>query len=355
MDSLRIMTASEQVAEHLRNQMLLGRWSGDMLGAPSMAVELGVDHRTVISAYGILEKQGLLASQGKGKRRKVILPDDFAPPALRVKILHYENSDKQEFCFVDLLHRLHDMGHVVSFAPKSLSELGMELSRVKRMVENTEADAWVVLSASVDVLEWFAKQPKHAFAMAGRSRGISIAAVTPDKVPALKQSLRHLVSLGHKKIVMLVKEERRKPNPGRLEEAFLDELKTLGLPVGDYNLPDWKPSAEDFHRCLDSLFQHTPPTAVLTDEMSLFIAAHQHLAQKGVLSPRDVSLICMDPHSAFAWCKPTVAHINWEPEPMVRRITEWANHVARGIEDRRQTFTKAEFMVGETIGPVPLR
>lgn len=351
MDSLKILSVTEQVAEYLRNQLLRGRWSGDMPGAPAMAVELGVDHRIVISAFGILEKQGLLASQGVGKRRKVILPENFAPPALRVKILQYENSDKQEFCFVDLLHRLHDMGHVVSFAPKSLSELGMDLNRVQRMVKNTEADAWVVLAGSVDILEWFAKQPKHSFAMAGRSRGISIASVTPDKVPALKQALSRLASFGHKKIVMLGKEERRKPNPARFEQAFLDELKNLGLPVGVYNLPDWKSTPEDFHRCLDSLFQHTPPTALLVDEMSLFIAAQLHLAQRGILSPRDVSLICTDPNPAFAWCKPTVAHINWDPEPMVRRMTEWANHVARGMDDRRQTFTKAEFVEGETIGP----
>ncbi len=40
-------------------------------------------------------------------------------------------------------------------------------------------------------------------------------------------------------------------------------------------------------------------------------------------------------------------------ESLVRRITRWANNVARGIDDRRKSLTKAEFKDGGTVGPVP--
>ena len=110
---------------------------------------------------------------------------------------------------------------------------------------------------------------------------------------------------------------------------------------------------DDFHRCLDSLFRHTPPTAIFIDEMPLFIAAQQHLAQLGILAPRHVSLICLDPDPAFAGRKPSVAHIHWDSRPIVRRIASWADNVARGKDDRRQSFTKAEFVEGGTIGRAP--
>ncbi len=67
----------------------------------------------------------------------------------------------------------------------------------------------------------------------------------------------------------------------------------------------------------------------------------------------DASLICTDPHPSFAWCRPTVAHIHWDPAPVVRPILRWSDNVARGRKDRRQTFTKAEFIEGGTIGPAP--
>jgi hypothetical protein len=59
---------------------------------------------------------------------------------------------------------------------------------------------------------------------------------------------------------------RRKPRPGSFEQAFLDELEALGIPTGDYNLPDWSESPEGFHQLLAALFRHTPPTALILQE-----------------------------------------------------------------------------------------
>ncbi|MFZ9936015.1 MAG: hypothetical protein ACO3JG_03040 [Luteolibacter sp.] len=71
--------------------------------------------------------------------------------------------------------------------------------------------------------------------------------------------------------------------------------------------------------------------------------------------PADVSLVCTDGHHTFTWCRPTIAHIRWDYRPVLRRIVRWANHIARGKEDRRQTLSKAEFVDGETVGPAPKR
>lgn len=353
MANLKLLTPPEQVAAYLRAELLRGSWRGEMPGAPTLAAGLEVDHRMIIAAYGLLEQEGLLAPQGAGRRRKIVLPDNYSPPALRVQILLYEPSGRRIFYVVDLLHRLMEMGHVAGLATKTLQELGMDLPRVARFVEKTEADAWVVFAGSRQVLEWMAKQPKPAFAIAGRRRGIPIAGIGPEKMPAQRVAVRRLVELGHRRIAMLVREERRKPSPGFLERAFIEELESQGIQTGPYNLPDWNDNMHDFHRCLDSLFRHTPPTALLIDEMALFIATQQHLGQLGILSPRDVSLVCMDPDPAFDWCQPSVAHIHWDSGPLVRRITRWADNVARGKDDRRQSFTKAEFIEGGTIGPAP--
>ena len=39
----------------------------------------------------------------------------------------------------------------------------------------------------------------------------------------------------------------------------------------------------------------------------------------------------------------------------MRRVMRWANHVALGKDDRRQSFTKAKFVEGGTIGPALTR
>ena len=322
-----------------------------MPGINQLAAMLEVSPKTIISAVRKLEHEGLLQSQGPGRRSRIVQPENGAPPALRVAILLYEKDDASVSYIIELLHRLQEAGHVVGFAQKTLIELGMDWQKVSRFVQKTKADAWLIRSGSREVLEWFARQPKPAFALAGRRTGIPIAGGGPDKLPALKTAMQRLFALGHRHIVMLAREERRKPHPGLAERMFLGEMEARGIPTGPFNLPEWEENPESFHKCIDSLFRHTPPTALLLQEMPLFIAAQQHLAQLGILAPRDVSLLCFDPDPAFAWCQPSVAHIGWDPRPLVRRAVGWTTNVAHGKDDRRQTLTKAEFIEGGTIGP----
>ena len=91
---------------------------------------------------------------------------------------------------------------------------------------------------------------------------------------------------------------------------------------------------------------------VLFNEPFLFHAAKHHLAHRGFHAPAQVSLVCTEPDPTFAWCLPSIAHFNLDYRPVVRRVVRWANNVARGKEDRRQTLTKVEFIEGWTIGPV---
>ncbi len=354
MDSFSILSAVDQLVVYLRGQIMRGRWTGTMPGADRLAEATGVNRKTAEAALRRLENEGVLTSQGRRKGRSIALPENPAVTPLRVQILLYEEVDGKQFYMVDLRHQLLEMGHIAGFASKTLLELGMDLDRISAFVDRTEADAWVVFSGSREVLEWFAKQPKPAFALAGRRRGIPIASMGPEKTPAMRTAVRRLVALGHRRIVLLSREERRLPSPGFLERSFLAELEALDIPTGSYHLPDWRDDVVDFHRCLDSLFRHTPPTALLFCEMPFYIAAQHHLARKGILAPRHVSLISFDPDPVLAWLQPPASHIRWDPAPIVRRIVQWADNVARGKKDCIQSFSHAEFVEGGTIGPEPV-
>jgi DNA-binding LacI/PurR family transcriptional regulator len=342
-----------QIAGHLREELAKGRWMGTMPGQFRLADELGAPRNAVEAALRQLVREGILSDRGSGRPRGIAISKELVNPSIRVKILAYEQGDRQQHFLVDVLHRLTRMGYTASFASKNMRDLGMDTKRIIRHVREEEADAWMIMAGSREILEWFAEQPTPALAIAGRRRGIRIAGIGPDKIPACAMAIRRLISLGHRRIAMIVREERRKPALGFAEQAFLNELNAHGISTGPYNLPDWKDNSHDFHRCLDSLFRHTAPTALLIDEMPLFFAAQQHLAQRGILAPQDVSLICLDPHPAFAWSQPTVSHIHWDIAPISRRMLHWAGNVSQGKDDRSQSLTKAVFMEGGTMGPAP--
>jgi len=354
MSNWRRPSADFLLAAHLRDELKRRRWTGRMPGVIRLADELGVARNTVVGALKLLEREGLLVPQGHGRGRMIDLKGASREAGgMRVVILLYETADRQLPYMIDLHHLLEDAGHVSVFARKTLLDLGRNAERVAAYVDSSEADAWIVLTGTREILEWFAARPVPAFALFGRRRQVRMAGAGPDKVSAMRELVRRLVGLGHRRIVLMAREERRKPEPGALEQAFLDELGAHGIAPGPYHLPDWEENVEGFHERLAKLFQVTAPTALILDEGPFFVAALDFCAHRGIRVPKDVSLVCADDSPAFDWCLPSVAHIHWDSGPIIRRIVSWVENVRLGKTDIRQTMTKADLVVRGTIGPAP--
>ena len=71
MPPLRILSPSEQVADHLKGELLRGRWMNSIPGVPSLAAEMGVNRKTVDAALRQLDSEGVLIPQGAGRKRLI--------------------------------------------------------------------------------------------------------------------------------------------------------------------------------------------------------------------------------------------------------------------------------------------
>jgi DNA-binding LacI/PurR family transcriptional regulator len=348
------LSTIDQFTAFLRAELLSGKWVNTMPGAHWLTAEFGINRKTVDAALQALENEGLLVGQGVGRKRKIVLPENYAAPVLRVAILDYDVMSQGLDYMLKLCLQLEEAGHTYFYTDKTLEDLGMNTRRLARYVKNIKTDAWIVCAGSQDILEWFAGQETPAFALFGRMAGLPLAGMKPDKTLPLREATRYLLGHGHSRISFLTHRELRLPQPGRSIRAFLAELEAAGIATGSYNMPDWDESPEGFVRLLDSLFDGpTPPTALILCEPILYHAAFHHLSQQGLRVPLDVSLICTDYDPYFTWCLPTVSHIRWDHNPLVRRVVRWTNNIAKGKDDRRQSFPKAKFVEGGTIGPAP--
>jgi DNA-binding LacI/PurR family transcriptional regulator len=346
-------TVTEQVAQLLRDGMREGRWQGSMPGRNQLAAELGVNHKTTQVALVMLEQEGLLKSQGSGRKRSILQNNSVVPVARRIMILAYDKSDFHADYLLEIIHRLQSAGHWAGFATKTLVELRMDLKRVASFVEKTEADAWVVQAGRRDILEWFAAQQFPAFALFGRASKVPIASVAPEKTKALLELVNRLIELGHRRIVMIGREDRRKPTLAGLEQSYLNQLEAHGIKTSSYNLPDWGNDPDSLVRSLNTMFRHTPPTALIVDDTHIFPAIIQQLARLGISAPERVSLACTDFSPAFDWYRPSVTHIACNHNAVVKHVVKWVNQMSLGKNQRRLTTIKAEFILGGTIGPAP--
>ncbi|MDP0489831.1 MAG: substrate-binding domain-containing protein [Verrucomicrobiota bacterium JB023] len=346
---MKILSASEQVAAHLKRSIQEGQWSRYIPGAKRLASELNVNTKTVESALLILERDEIIINQGPGKRRLIMPTTTESSRQARVGILLYEQADRQVPYLIELQHALTKAGHSVIFGEKSLVQTKMRLSAIEKTVEQTPADIWLIVGGPRHVLEWFAERPEPSFAIFGRSSEVNIAGAGPDKAPCFAEATRKLIGLGHQRISLITRKLRRQPTPGLCERAFLAELAKHGLPTSDFNLPDWDESIEGLQGLLKSLFQVTPPTALIVDEVPFLITTLQFLASRGLKVPEDVSLVSNEFDPSFMWCKPTFAHVNWSSRRLVDSTLRWVDATTRGKQTRRQIRLQGEFIMGETI------
>ena len=347
----------EQAAEHLRESIQQGRWSDRLPGVSLLAAELDVARHTIRRALQLLEAEGLVGGRGLGRSRCIAAAGGSAAlrRSLRVAILRHDkdlgDNPQTSMVLTQIMHSLKTAGHEVSFCKKSQLELRNDVGRIARHLATIAADAWVVESGSYPLLEWCATRPTPCLALYGRTGDKPLARTGPDTAPALRSATRHLVALGHRRIVLITRTSHRKPTPGRSERAFLEELASHGVVSGDYNLPDWKETPEGFHQLLSNLFKSTPPTALIIDEIPHFFAAVAFCARHGIRVPEQVSLVSTDCDAMLDWCHPGFAHLRWDNALIVRRVVRWVNDVRIGKPDRKTINVPAEFVPGGSTGP----
>lgn len=324
-----------------------------MPGAMALAAELGVNHKTVEAALAKMEKEGVVVARGSRRARGIVSDaKTYGARSLKVGVLLCEPSDRKVEYVVELRHELTEAGHSPFFVKKTLFEIDYDPGKLPKLLEAAGADAWVVQAGTREILEWFAARPQPVFGLFGRFVDLDIAGTGADKSLAFASAVRELTAKGHRRIVLLARPGRKLPVPGFSEQTFLTALEAAGIPVGDYHFPLWEESKEGFHRCMDSLFGMTPPTALVVQESVLFAAVQQFLARRGLRVPEDVSLVCADPDPNFIWQEPTVAHFSGDSAPWVNHLLRWASNISRGRDYRRQVSSKAEFIMGGTVGPV---
>lgn len=354
MHPVRRVTLTEQTIEHLREGLNRGRWQNKLPGLVRLEQELNVSIKTIRTALRQLEAEGLIIAQGRGRSR-TINPRKMSRTVMRVGILlHDLPHDKPSataWLYLQIQRALEAAGHEVFFSKKSQVELRHDVPSIARMVNESSADAWIVVAGSHELLEWFIGQPMPCLALYGRTEGLAIARAGPDKVPALTKATRQLIALGHRRIVIIVSYCRRHPVPGRVEQAVLSELVAHGIATSAYNLPDWKETPEGLNTLLESLFRVTPPTALIVDETSRLIAVMQFLSLHGIKVPAQVSLVSTDDASSLDWCFHSIAHIHWNHSLIIRRIVSWVATARSERADRKIIYCPTEFIPGGSVGP----
>ncbi len=348
----------ELTAAHVRQGLQEGRWDECLPGVRKLASDLDVSHDTVRAALKLLEAEGLLSAPcGAGQGRRLTARGKKSSSAvrrsLRVGLLQPHRrgagSAVSRELLLELLISIEHSGHECFIASQSSEELADDPRRLSRLVRESPADAWVAYAASQKMLEWFVKKQIPVIAIGGHSQNVPVACTRSDNSQALLEVMQLLVRLNHRRIVLICPRFWREPDLHPAARVFIEAMSAHQLHASSYNLPEWEETPEGIQVLLKSLFQATPPTALLVFEPAVAVAALLFLSQRGLSVPKDVSLVCLSFDPVFHQLKPAISHVEWDGEPHIRRVTRWVSDLAKGTADRETKTIHAIFVRGGTV------
>lgn len=361
---IRRISLVEQTVECLREGIRSERWKGHLPGSIKLAAELGVSRRTTRAAVATLVAEGVLAEGGSQGAYAIALPEmnmAAGPRRLRIGLL-LQNPLEDEprevhLRFLRLADRLKSAGHFCEFVRVPPSKNPDKTGHLSKVVKTSAADAWILNRPSLQTVQWFIASKIPAMALGGRSAGLAVASTGIDAEQVLRQIVRRLVGLGHRRIVFLVHPTMLAPTEGPLVRVFREELAAAGVKPGEFNVPVWEETPAGLAGLFDSLYRYTPPTALICLPVGATFGTINHILRHGLRISEDVSLVSLRTDPCLDWILPgvTTAHTRMDETVFFRRTLGWVKSVSTGKPDTRRQLCPAEFIEGDTVGPAKQR
>jgi LacI family transcriptional regulator len=153
----------------------------------------------------------------------------------------------------------------------------------------------------------------------GRTRFDSL---TVDNFGGARAMVRHLASLGHKRIAIIKGPTRNQDARDRLR-GYRAALRQEKLDAPDeVQLNGDFTEASGYHAALDLLNLRQPPTAIFASNDSMAIGALSALRAKSVRVPRDIAVAGFDDIPIARYATPTLSSVRVPISELGRRATE---------------------------------
>ena len=346
-----------QMAHRLMDDLL--RSPGATLpGVRTLAPRYNVSRKTVERALAYFEELGILAPAEGGRKRQI------HNARLRKVASSKGNMSANRILFVSVVFKEIQTSHLVKHIFENFRELceksGFFLS------------PFDAARASPSKLKTLLAELRPRGAIVHGSGNPALNAVLALDIPAIGVAMRdsrlpcffhrngyldawlHARAMGHSRVAMPVV-----MGAEAVYEEFASELKQLADRGGFafnpvFNFPKVQTATvEEYHDLLDRLFRHTPPTCLVLDDLSHYLAASSFLQQRRLRTPSDVSIILLTQDPLLADILPSIAHnIRYDPNGLARAFATLREQM-NGLRSHEQVVLSARWVPGDSLAPPP--
>jgi LacI family transcriptional regulator len=224
---------------------------------------------------------------------------------------------------------------------------------VRRMIER-KVDGVAIMTSELDrdlLAELYHRQLPLVFLDLGEVHS-RVSRIVVDYRTGIEEAIRHLVSLGHKRIAfisgpLILKSARTR------RTAFLACLRESGISAGQQMEYEGNHRVDGGDAAMRSMLsQPNRPTAVLASNDLMAIGAMRAISAMGLEVPRDISVIGFDDIEFSQYIRPRLTTVRLSREDIGRNAFDALYRTAEGLTKKGQEIhVGSTLVVRETTGP----
>lgn len=348
-----------KTAHILEEEIRRGRWMDCLPGYRALSKELGVSPRVVTDALDILTRRKVLLPAEARRPRKInpdqstVIPDDQQKSLTVLSATPYDQHNENTLRLLEKIHQRMSSVEWSVFMEVSKEYGAGEISKhLETLACQRRHHRWLLIGPSGDIVRWAMEKNLQIICLGGTVCDLPPPLICLRISSLLKSSFEKMVSLGHQKICLMTSLQTSNMFPHLT--SFVSELfQKHHIPFHQpYNFPLLEEDTpQSFKDCLKSLFQLTPPTAIIAAESYFLPAIYSHCYRWGILIPEHLSLITLENSSNQHWFVPRPAHFEVALESFLNPICNWIENYPKLPCASR--FVEPDFMAEGSVGPPP--
>lgn len=331
---------AQSVCNKLQEAIQNNTWQHVLPGIRALSEEMKVSKQTMMQALQLLEKSGYVEQVSPGKPRKITKRNSSKNPnhkiATVIGIISFLPSSQLSYTDQKIHQTLSKLLIKQGLEPKEIvfKDLLIEAGarKIESIVKQNPSDVYVIMGASPACKKVLRTLELPIIYMGGEAVDgcVPIVAFSIDEICA--KAVDHLAALGHRKItVMLSSIFNRKTKRATAAEAKVKKIFDVrNIPFSTYNCPRWGKTKSDFYDTLESLFETTPPTALILGDTGFIPRVVSFLLKQEMHYPDDLSIIVLDEDEYLKEYRPTFCHIE---KPTASLVKETLNVIKKLLID----------------------